>query len=138
MRAVPVLALLCLPATAQAAIRPAQAEIVVADRQAPDNAKVDLDLKDGRRVAFHLACRGDGAALRCMLSRKGKVLASASLNPDAVLTGGPRETTCKAGGVSLTLSVSDLIQTRPDPIADSYHFRVAAAAGGKDAPPCPP
>ncbi len=139
MRFTLALALLILPATAQAAIRPTQAEIVVEDARDPGQATLDLDLMDGRRIAFHLACRGDGRTVGCTLTRKGKTVATTRLDPNAALSpAGSRQIVCQTTGVLLTLSASDLIQTLPAPIADSYHFRASAtpASGGK-APACP-
>lgn len=136
MRAVLVLAFLLLPFSAQAAIRSAQAEIVVEDARDPAQASLDLDLMDGRRVAFHLACRSDGKALRCELSRKGKPVGVLRFDPNQPLVaGGASQTVCQAAGVRLALSVSDLIQTLPAPIADSYRYRVSAESSGGDAAP---
>ncbi|MDQ0465717.1 hypothetical protein QO010_003509 [Caulobacter ginsengisoli] len=137
MRAALALAFLLLPAAAQAAARPAQAEIVVQDAREPDQANLDLDVMDGRRIAFHLSCRGDGRTVRCVLVRRGAPVAGIGLDPDAVLAGGARQTACRAEGVQLTLSVSDLIQTLPAPVADGYHLRVAVApAAASQAPLC--
>lgn len=139
MRAALVLALLLIPvAPARAAIRPAQAEIVVEDARDPGQASLDLELMDGGRIAFHLACRGDGRVLECTLSRRGKPVGSLKFDPNRALTaGGARQATCRGEGVLLTLSVSDLVQTLPAPIADSYRYRVSAmASGGGAAPAC--
>ena len=131
-----ILALLLIPISAQAAIRPTQAEIVVEDARDPAQASLDLDLMDGRRIAFHVACRNDGKALRCALSRKGKPVGVLRFDPNQPLVaGGASQTVCEAAGVRLTLSVSDLIQTLPAPIADSYRYRVSAESSGGDAAP---
>jgi hypothetical protein len=129
MRAALAFTLLLLAAVASPAlaeIRATQAEIVIEDARDTGQASLDLDLVDGQRIAFHLACRGDGRTLLCRLTRRDEVVASVSLAPDRVLTGASRQTFCQAAGVRLTLAVSDLIQTQPAPVADSYHFRVTA------------
>lgn len=124
--ALPVILLVLVSARAQAAIRTTQGEIEVEDARESDQVSLDLDLMDGRRIVFHLACRGNGRTVLCRLSRKDQVVGTAQLDPNAALTDGSRLTACQAAGVRLTLSVSDLIQTLPDPIADSYRFRVTA------------
>jgi hypothetical protein len=137
MKAALVLALLLLPSFAQAAIRPARAEIVVTDTGDPGQVNLSLDIMDGRQVAFRLSCGRDGPGIRCDLSHRNRK-AALSLQPDAALgPEGALSQACQFEGLLLTLSVSDLVQTRREPVADGYHFRVdARPAGGGGSRPC--
>lgn len=139
MRAALVLVLVLLPAAAQAAIRPVQAEVIVSDSRDPAQAKFILDLKDGRRTAVSILCSGEGREVRCQLVKPNSWFAMAGLDIDqALMAGGTRSKTCQVNGVLVTLSVSDLVQTRAEPYADSYHFRVEAGPAGRQvAEPCP-
>lgn len=91
MRAVLVLALLLLPATAWAAIRPVQAEIAVTDIHDVKQAGLDLDIRDtSGRVVYQLACHsGDfeddrheySGLMHCYLNPPGKPHDPNLLNP---------------------------------------------------------
>lgn len=143
-----ILALLSLPMAAQAAVRPVQGEIVVADIQDKEQTALSLDVQDrGGRRLYRIDCRREaGVMMACSLKGKaGRDLLGprARFLPDHVL--GPcandpawgRVRRFRVEDFSVTLSFSDIIETRQDLVPDSYHFRIAvkpwtAEDGGED------
>lgn len=131
--------LLLLPDMAQAAIQPTRAEIVITDVNDPSQTSLDLDILNGRQIAFHLKCRGDGQVVTCDLAQKGRSVGMIGLRPSRALTTSLPivGASCETHGLRLNLAVSDLIQTRPEPVVDSYRFRVEVEPTRSRANTCP-